>query len=291
MSSDRPWRIPVRTSWSSRPSRMGVVDVVGDDDRQPEVRGRAPRALGDEPVVVGQEVVRELDVEAARRHRVPASAAAARPRAGPIADPQPPGDLAVAAARERDEPLGVLGEERLVEPRHGLRPREVRPADEPAEAPIAGGVAGEQDEVRPALRVADPAQVLLDRARWPGSRARRGRGRAGRPSTAPAPGSVDGRATPPRRAARRAGIDDAGRVRDGRVEQLDLDADDRADAGRLRGRGEADRAVEALVVGDGERRHPQLGGALDQLVGGRRTVEQREVGVAVELGVGHRDRP
>ena len=47
-----------------------VVRVVGDDDRQPEPLGEA-RQLGDQPVVVGQEVVLQLDEEAGSetRHR------------------------------------------------------------------------------------------------------------------------------------------------------------------------------------------------------------------------------
>ena len=42
VSSVRPWRIAVRTSWSSRSSGQRVVDVVGDDDRQAELAGEAP---------------------------------------------------------------------------------------------------------------------------------------------------------------------------------------------------------------------------------------------------------
>ena len=49
----------------------GVVDVVGDDDRQAEL-GREGRRFRHEPVVVGQEVVRELDEEAARGRPVAA---------------------------------------------------------------------------------------------------------------------------------------------------------------------------------------------------------------------------
>ena len=47
----------------------GVVDVVGDDDREAEVRGEG-RRLGHEPVVVGAAVVRQLEEEAARCRRV-----------------------------------------------------------------------------------------------------------------------------------------------------------------------------------------------------------------------------
>ena len=131
-------------------------------------------------------------------------------------------------------------------------------------------------------------------SRWPGSRARSGRGRSGRPSTAfdPDPSAGVRRRPPPAAAPRRStgGDDDPVRVRDDRVEQLDLDPDDRVDAGRLRRGGEPDDAVEALVVGDGQAGQAKLDRSLDELVGGRRPVEKREVRVAVELGVGcHRD--
>ena len=55
--------------------------------------------------------------------------------------------------------------------------------------------------------------------------------------------------------------------------------------GRL---GEADHAVEAVVVGERQRLEPEPGRLLGQLLGVRRPVEEAEVGVAVQLGVGHR---
>ncbi len=90
----------------------------------------------------------------------------------------------------------MLGEERLAELRHALRPGEVGPTDEPAQAPVAGRVARQEDEVRAALRLADPTEVLPDgvaMARqsrplrpWPGRYAvvdgPRRRGRSGRPA-------------------------------------------------------------------------------------------------------------
>ena len=72
---------------------------------------------------------------------------------------------------------------------------------------------------------------------------------------------------------------------DRRIEQLDLEAHDRMESGRLGRRHEADRAVEAVVVGDGQSGQTELDGPLDQLVRCRGTVEEREVGVAVEFGV------
>ncbi len=54
--------------------------------------------------------------------------------------------------------------------------------------------------------------------------------------------------------------------------------------GRL---GEADHAVHAVVIGDGQRLQAQAGRLLDQLLGVGCPVQEAEVGVAVQLGVGH----
>ena len=258
----RPWRIPTSTSWSSRSSGMRVVHVVGDDDRQPELRRRGARSRR-------RASRRRAAGGAASSTKKPAPAAEPpaapepnqrgvalrhRPRALAIAGQQPPRDLAVAAARERDEALGVRGEQRMGEPGHGLGAREVGPADEPRER-------GSDSRPRPgrAARGAGPRcasptprRSSLTDARWPGSRARRGRGRAGSPSACR---SGWRRRAPDRRAGsgRRRRDDDPGRIRHRRVEQLDLHPDDRPEARFLGRRGEADRAVETLVVGDGER--------------------------------------
>jgi len=56
----------------------------------------------------------------------------------------------------------VIGQEGLCEVRDGLGPGQVRPADEPAQAPVAGRVAGQEDQVWSTLAFADPAQILLD---------------------------------------------------------------------------------------------------------------------------------
>ena len=145
----------------------GVVDVVGDHDRQPSRLGQR-RRLRDEPVVVGQQVVRQLDEEAARGRAVAPPeqrrvALGHGPGPGQVAGPQPTDQLPVPAAGQRDEALGVLGEERLAEARDALRAGHVGPRHEPAQAPPADLRAGEQDEMRTADPLADPAQVLLDR--------------------------------------------------------------------------------------------------------------------------------
>ena len=153
----------------------GVVDVVGHDDRQPELV-RERRVLRDEPVVVGLEVMGQLDEVAGGAGRIAGQAGHAGragreerrvalggcPRTRAITDQEPARDLAVATARQREEALVVLGQQGVGEPGHALGPVEIRAGDEPAQAPIAGRIARQQDQVRPALARADAAQVLLD---------------------------------------------------------------------------------------------------------------------------------
>ena len=67
----------------------------------------------------------------------------------------------------------------------------------------------------------------------------------------------------------------------------DVAAEDGGQSHRARGLGEAHHAVEAVVVGDGQRRQLQALGFLHQLLGVRRSGEEGEVGVAVKFGVGH----
>jgi hypothetical protein len=209
------------------------------------------------------------------------------PRPVPIADPQPAGDLALATTRQGDDSLVMGGEQLLAEARHRLRPVEVRPRDQPAEASIADQVAGQQDEVRAALPLADPPLVLLD-----------GLAMTGQPSplrswpvrpTLPGARFVDGRGgamTAPTADGPPIGDDDPIGVRHDRVAELDLDPDDRPEPGLLEGRRRPDDPVETLVIGDREAAQPELGRPLGQLVRGRRAIEEREVGMAVELGVG-----
>ena len=150
----------------------GVVDIVGDDDRQPGRLGQRGR-LGYEPVVVRQKMVRQLDEEATRggavtsaeEHRIPFRDG---PRPGPVAGSQPTGEFPITAAGQRDEAFRVLGEKRLAEPRDTLRAGHIGPRHQPAQAPPTDARAGEQDEMRPAHPLADAAQVLLDQVAMPG---------------------------------------------------------------------------------------------------------------------------
>ena len=250
-------------------------------------------------------MVRQLDEEAAGGRTV-ASPEERRvafrdgPRPGPVARPQATDQLAVPAARQRDEPVGVLGQERLAEARDGLGPGHVRVRHEPAQAPPADLRSGEQDQVRPADPLDDPAQVLLDRGRDDRATgcATAGGGRAGLRWRRAAGGRRADR-EPPGRSRHDPALwtggsattgpagrdDDPVRIRDGRIEQLDLETDDRVESHRL-GRGhETDRAVQPGVVRDGQPGQAQLDRPLDQVVGRRGAIEEREVGVAVEFGV------
>ena len=191
----------------------------------------------------------ELDVEPVVRAEHPREASGRGGGPDPVAREEAPRELAVPAAGERHEAVGVPREQLVGEARHALRPRQVRGAREPAEARVAGLVPREQHEVRPELPRPDAAQVLAARVAMPGRakaldrRARRlpcprGRGGWWRPAaSAPAPRDDDA-----------VGIGDRG------VEQLDLHPDDGPEPGLARGGREADRAVEALVVGDREAR-------------------------------------
>ena len=72
--------------------------------------------------------------------------------------------------------------------------------------------------------------------------------------------------------------------------ERDLGAEHGGDADLTRRLGEADHPVEPVVVGDGERLETEPGSFGGELLGVRRAVEEREVGVAVELGIGNRTR-
>ena len=105
---------------------------------------------------------------------------------------------------------------------------------------------GEQHEMRPAAALADPAQVLLDRLAMTGQpaalRAVAGRARPRRRDRRGRRSAVLRPAGPSPRPTRR--DDDPARIRDGRVEQLDLHPDDRMQADGLGRADEADRAVQ-----------------------------------------------
>jgi hypothetical protein len=59
------------------------------------------------------------------------------------------------------------------------------------------------------------------------------------------------------------------------------------DLRRARGLGEAHDAVETVVVGEGQSVQAEPVGLLDEVLGGGGAVEEAEVGVGVQLGIGH----
>ena len=66
-----------------------------------------------------------------------------------------------------------------------------------------------------------------------------------------------------------------------------LGSEHRGHADRPRRLGEAHHAVQPVVVGEGQRLQPQPSRFLGQLLGVGGAVQEAEVGVAVQLGVGH----
>ena len=76
-------------------------------------------------------------------------------------------------------------------------------------------------------------------------------------------------------------------LRGGQPER-ELGAEHRGHAQLGGGLGEPHHPVHAVVVGEREGLQTQPGGLLDQLLGVAGAVQEAEVGVAVQLGVGHR---
>ncbi len=207
------------------------------------------------------------------------------PRALAIPRPEPPGQLSVTAPGQRDEALRVLREQRLREP--GDAPS--CPPGSPATR-AGTGSASRSRHARAARGVARAGARRSPGGPPCGPRGGRAAGRApgedGRdgPPGREAPPGPPALVSPARPRAPRRHHDPA-RVRHRGVEQLDLDPDDRVQPSGLRGGREPDRAVEALVVRDREPGQAQLHGPRDEVVRRGRAVQEREVAVAVQLGV------
>ena len=158
-------------------------------------------------------------------------------------------EAVASAAREADEPLVLLLEQRLVELRRpGLAVRRVarvrvRRRQQPAEVPVAACALHEQRDVA---------------------------------------GSSGGKAAAAR-PADRAAFGGAWRL----VRERDLGAGDRPHAELLRGVRELERAVDAVVVGERERLVAELSRAGRELLRLRGAVEERVRRVRVQLDVGH----
>ncbi len=69
------------------------------------------------------------------------------------------------------------------------------------------------------------------------------------------------------------------------TDEGDLGAEHRRQADRPGRLGEADHAVQSVVIGERERLEPEPGGLFGELLGVRGAVEEREVRMAVQLGV------
>ncbi len=170
----------------------------------------------------------------------------------------------------------MIGQEGLAEAGHTLRPGQVGPADQAAQASVARRIAGQQDQVGATRALTDTAQVLLDRLAAAGQPssfgARPNRDALGRSGLQAGAGEQaigrdtwQGSPAPDWPAGRH---DDLLGIRGERIEQLDLDPEHRPEPGFASGGGEPDDAVEPVVVGNRQPRQAELQGTFDELVGG-----------------------
>ena len=281
-------------------------------------RGRAGQ-VGDREGGVARPVVDHLDREPTAEHRAPRG----ERRLGEVGPTtgQRATDLGVGPEDE-DEPVGVAGDD--VERGHrrpathlgrgsarvgGVRrghpcspcsshadelvvgaQAEVRGGDQPAQRRPAGAPAREQEDagvprvdLGPAARRGAPGgRGRRCRCRCRYRRATR-RGALGEGGPGPEPSR---RGTPDPRPERRGRRPLEARSQD-RVHR-EVEAEDRRDAGVAAGEDEADRAVEAVAVGEGEGLLAELGRALHERRRAARAVAQRVAGgdVEVDEGVG-----
>ena len=122
-----------------------VVEIVGDDQRQPGLRGEAEQLLV-EAALLGDAVVLQLEVEAVLAEDV---GVLAGELAGelPVVHLERLGDLAAEAGGHPDQPLAVLGEVLAVDARLVVVAVDVGVGDQPAQVLVAGHVGREQDQV------------------------------------------------------------------------------------------------------------------------------------------------
>ena len=113
----------------------GVVRVVGRDQRDPGALRDASQALVD-PRLLLHPVVLDLEEVVVTEH--PLILEGRLFGAGFVGVEQPAGHLAAQAAGERDQTLGMLGEQRLIDARLVVIPLEVRQAGELDEVAVAG---------------------------------------------------------------------------------------------------------------------------------------------------------
>ncbi len=190
-------------------------------------------------------------------------------------------DLAAPAGRQGDEVVVVRGQRGEPRQRRLATMLEVSGADDAAELRPARVVARQQHEM-----VAGAGELA----------AGRGGGEVGGRDVKDCLAGGVGLGRGARRGAGRGAHDVGGggpvvglrrRVEYG--SDADLGPDDGLDAGRLAGLVEADRAVEAVVVGDRQGGHAEAPGGGDEFVDPPGAVAEREVGVHVQVDEAHAD--
>ena len=124
---------------------VDVVEVVGGDERQADLRREAQQLLV-EAVLVRDAVVLELEEEVARAEDV-AVAARHPAREIPILRLERARDLPVEAGRQADQALAVLRQVVAVDARLVVVAVEVGVGDDAAEVLVAPPVLGQQDQV------------------------------------------------------------------------------------------------------------------------------------------------
>ena len=140
--------------------------------------------------------------------------------------------------------------------------------------------------MRPALRLADPPVVLLHDRAMAGQPGALRAGAGGPALRRRRGGSATTGGRRPGRHARRAGTTiPPGSGTAASTSSISIPITGCSPAASA-ARREPDRAVQALVVRDREPGQPELHGPRDEVVRRRRAVEEREVAVAVQLGVG-----
>ncbi len=122
----------------------GVVGVVRGDQRNPGALREARQALVDASLLL-HPVVLDLEEVVITEHAL--VFAGNLLRTGVVTLEKPARHLPAEAAGERDQPLRMLGEQRLVDPRLVVVPLEVRQAGELDQVAVTFQVLDEQDQV------------------------------------------------------------------------------------------------------------------------------------------------
>ena len=137
-----------------------VMRIVGGHDAETQLPAEAQHPLGHHPLV-GDAVLLDLEPEA-----VLAEAAREPLRRGAglvvAARAERQRDFSGEARGETDHPVGVAGQDLLVDPRPAVKSLTVSDRREPDQVPVPGAVPGEEDQV--AVRRRRVGRLLLDAA-------------------------------------------------------------------------------------------------------------------------------